>query len=163
MEGENTMERTHSGLAALVVVGLVGLLSHVAAAAEDPGVKVFIEKRCYTCHTVASHAAEIDKQKAAFIKESGAEPEEEGEGDKETKGGDLSDVGKKRTAAWLDEFLKNPKAQFKDDADCQREAKKKDRKKFKGTPEDFTALKGFLGSLKGEAKQAAGFTSCLKE
>jgi hypothetical protein len=59
--------------------------------------------------------------------------------------------------------LKNPKPRFKDDADCQKEAKKKDRKKFKGTPEEFTALMTFLSSLKQEAKQAPGFTSCLKE
>jgi len=61
------------------------------------------------------------------------------------------------------EFLKNPKPHFKDDADCQKEAKQKDRKKFKGTPEEFTALTKFLGTLKSEAKQAPGFKSCLKE
>ncbi|MEB2286191.1 MAG: c-type cytochrome [Myxococcales bacterium] len=157
------MERTHSGLAVLVVAGLVGALASAAAAADDPGVKVFIEKRCYTCHTVASHAAEIEKQKAAFIKASGAEADEEGEDEKDSKGGDLSDVGAKRTAAWVDEILKNPKPSFKDTPECQRLAKQKDRKKFKGTPEELTALEKFLGSLKGEAKQAAGFTSCLKD
>lgn len=157
------MERAYSRLAAVVVVGLLGGLAGTARAADDAGVKVFIEKRCYTCHTVSARAAEVEKQKAAFIKQMGAEPDEEGAGDKETRGGDLSDVGKKRDAAWLQEFLKNPKPRFKDDADCQKEAKKKDRKKFKGTPEEFSALTSFLGSLKAEAKQAAGFTSCLKE
>jgi cbb3-type cytochrome oxidase cytochrome c subunit len=157
------MERAYSGFAAVVVFGLLGGVAGVAMAAEDPGVKVFIEKRCYTCHTVSARAADVDKQKAAFIKQMGAEPDEEGEGDKETRGGDLSDVGKKRDAAWLQDFLKNPKPRFKDDADCQKEAKKKDRKKFKGTPEEFTALMSFLSSLKSEAKQAPGFNSCLKE
>jgi hypothetical protein len=157
------MERASSRLAAVVVVGLLGGLARVAMAADDPGVKVFIEKRCYTCHTVSARAAEVEKQKAAFIKQMGAEPDEEGEGEKESRGGDLADVGKKRDAAWLQDFLKNPKPHFKDDADCQKEAKKKDRKKFKGTPEEFTALNGFLSSLKSEAKQAPGFSSCLKE
>ena len=86
----------------------------------------------------------------------GAEPAEGGEGEKDSKGGDLSDAGKKRDAAWLQEFLKSPKPHFKDDADCQKEAKQKDRKKFKGTPEEFTALTAFLGGLKSEAKQAPG-------
>ena len=142
---------------------LVGVLGREAAAA-DPGLKVFIAKRCYTCHTINARSAEVDKEKAAFIKEVGVEPEEEGEADeKETRGGDLSDVGKKRDAAWLKEFTKSPKGHFKDDAACQREAKKKDRKKFKGTPEDLDALLAFLQGLKQEAKQAPGFSSCLKE
>jgi cbb3-type cytochrome oxidase cytochrome c subunit len=139
----------------------LALPARPASAGDDPGIKVFIEKRCYTCHAVAARAADVEKQKAAFMKEMGAEPGDEG--DKETRGGDLSDVGKKRDAAWLQAFLKDPKPHFKADADCQREAKKKDRKKFKGTPEDLTALTTFLSSLKQEAKQAPGFTSCLKE
>lgn len=157
------MERGYSRLAAVLVGAVIGLVGHDAVAA-DPGVKVFIEKRCYTCHTINAKSAEVEKEKAAFIKESGAEAEEEGEGDdKETRGGDLSDVGKKRDAAWLTDFLKSPKGQFKDDADCQREAKKKDRKKFKGTPEELNSLMALLQSLKQEAKQVPGFKSCLKE
>jgi cbb3-type cytochrome oxidase cytochrome c subunit len=159
------MERSHTRLAALLVLGLFGFLGlhgRVASAADDAGVKVFVEKRCYTCHTVSARASDVDKQKAAFIKSMGAEPEEAGEA-RETKGGDLSDVGKKRDRAWLQTFLKNPKPGFKADGDCQQEAKKKDRKKFKGTPEEFDALLTFLTSLKQDAKQAPGFTSCLKE
>lgn len=93
----------------------------------------------------------------------GGEPEEEGKDDKGSRGGDLSDAGKKRDAAWTQDFLRSPKGHFKDDADCQRVAKKKDLKKFKGTPEELAALMAFLSSLKQEAKQAPGFTSCLKE
>jgi cbb3-type cytochrome oxidase cytochrome c subunit len=154
------MERSHSSVAAIVVVGLVAFGARIASAADDPGVKVFVEKRCYTCHTVAA-SPEVDKAKAAFLKESGAEPDEGGGG--ETKGGDLSGVGKRHDAAWLQEFLKNPKPHFKDDAECQKEAKQKDRKKFKGTSDEFTALTKFLGTLKSDPKQAPGFTSCLKE
>ena len=146
-------------LLALVLVGLLGR----DAAAADPGLKVFIQKRCYTCHTISARSADVEKEKAAFIKETGVEPEEGEADEKETRGGDLSDVGKKRDAAWLQEFMKSPKGHFKDDAACQREAKKKDRKKFKGTPAELDALMAFLASLKQEAKQAPGFTSCLKE
>jgi hypothetical protein len=162
LEGENHMDRSHSGIAAVVVVvGILGVGAAVASAADDPGVKVFIDKRCYTCHTVSARP-DVDKAKAAFIKESGAEPEEAA-GEAGSKGGDLSDVGKKRDAAWLAEFLKNPKPHFKDGGDCPDKARQKDRKKFKGSPEDFAALTKFLGSLKSDGKQAAGFTSCLKE
>jgi len=155
------MERSHSSVAAVVVIGLAAFGGAVAAAADDPGIKVFVEKRCYTCHTVSANPA-VDKAKTAFLKESGADAGD-AEGDKDTKGGDLSDVGKKRDAAWLTAFLKDPKPHFKDDADCQKEAKQKDRKKFKGTPEDFAALTKFLGTLKSEAKQAPDFQSCLKD
>jgi cbb3-type cytochrome oxidase cytochrome c subunit len=143
---------------------LVALLGGEVWAAE-PGLKTFIEKRCYTCHTINARSADVEKEKTAFIKEKGVEPEEgEAEGDeKETRGGDLSDVGKKRDAEWLREFSKSPKGHFKDDTACQREAKKKDRKKFKGTPEELDALVTFLLTLKQEAKQAPGFTSCLKD
>jgi cbb3-type cytochrome oxidase cytochrome c subunit len=156
------MERSRSGIAAVALIGLFGAFGGAAGAADDPGIKVFVEKRCYSCHTVSARAADVDKQKAAFLKASGADAGDAGDEDKDTKGGDLSDVGKKRDAAWLDEFLKSPKPHFKDDAECQREAKQKDRKKFKGSPEEFSALTAFLGSLKSEAKQAPGFTSCLK-
>jgi cytochrome c2 len=163
LEGENDMERSHTSVAALAIVAVVMGSAGAVAAADDPGIKVFIEKRCYTCHTVSARAADVDKQKDAFLKAAGAEPAGEEEGEKDSKGGDLSDVGKKRDAAWLQEFLKSPKGHFKDEADCQKEAKQKDRKKFKGTPEEFTALTTFLGTLKSEAKQAPGFTSCLKD
>lgn len=156
------MERSHSSVTAVAIVAVV-MGSAGAVAAADPGIEVFIEKRCYTCHTVSARASDVDKEKAAFLKAAGAEPAAENEGEKDSKGGDLSDVGKKRDAAWLQDFLKSPKPHFKDDADCQKEAKQKDRKKFKGTPEELAALMGFLGSLKADAKQAPGFTSCLKD
>lgn len=142
-------------------MALVGLLGGEAAAA-DAGLKVYIQKRCYTCHTINARSAEVEKEKAAFIKEMDVQPEEEA-GDKESRGGDLSDAGKKRDPAWLRDFLKSPKGQFKDDAACQRAAKKKDLKRFKGTPEELDALMVFLQGLKQEAKQAPGFTSCIKE
>ena len=155
------MARVQTGLAALTTIILAGAWSTVAVA-QDKGVQAFVEKRCYTCHTIASKSAEVDKQKAAFMKASGVEAPAGDEEDKDSAGGDLSDVGKKHDADWIKKFLQDPKPHFKDDADCQRSAKKKDRKKVKAGP-DLDALVPFLAGLKGEAKQAAGFTSCLKE
>ncbi len=150
----------------LVLAVAFTIVGYGTALAADAGLKIFVEKRCYTCHSVDSQAKALEAEKAAFVKAQGVEEEsgEEGESDeKDKKGGDLSGVGKQRTAEWLKKFLKDPKAEFKEGADCQKKAKNKDRKKFKGTPEDFDALVTFLTSLKGEAKQAAGFSSCLKE
>jgi cbb3-type cytochrome oxidase cytochrome c subunit len=148
----------------LTVVGVALAYGEGAAADADAGLKTFIEKRCYTCHTIAARAADVDKAKAAFVKEQGVEPAgEDAEEEKDKRGGDLSDVGKKRQADGLKTFLKNPKPGFKDDADCQREAKKKDRKKFKGSDQELDTLIAFLMTLKKEATQPPGFTSCLKE
>ncbi len=150
---------------ASVFVLIVGLaLARGNAAAADAGLNTFVEKRCYTCHTIAARAGDVDKAKAEFMKAQGAESSgEEGEDEKEKRGGDLSDVGKKRKAEWVKALLKDPKPHFKDDADCQRAGKQKDRKKFKGTDQELDSLVAFLMTLKGEAKQAAGFKSCLKE
>lgn len=151
-----------------VVVGLMtfAVAGYGEALAADAGLKVFVEKRCYSCHGIESQAKALETEKAAFVKAQGVEEEADEEGgadEKDKKGGDLSGVGKQRTADWLKKFLKDPKPEFKEGADCQKKAKNKDRKKFKGTPEEFDSLVAFLMTLKGEEKQAAGFTSCLKE
>jgi len=148
---------------AFVLITAVVTLAGGNAAAADKGLDTFVEKRCYTCHTIAARDADVDKAKAAYMKAQGVESGGEGEEEKDKRGGDLSDVGKKRTAEWLKTFLKNPKPEFKDDADCQDAARKKDRKKFKGTDQEFDGLVAFLMTLKQEAKQPAGFKSCLKE
>lgn len=148
---------------AFVLIAAVVTLSGGTATAADQGLDTFVEKRCYTCHTIAARDADVDKAKAAFMKQQGVESSGEGEEEKDKRGGDLSDVGKKRKAEWLKTFLKSPKPEFKDDATCQDAARKKDRKKFKGTDQEFDALVAFLMTLKQEAKQPAGFTSCLKE
>ena|SRR6185369_13646182 len=164
MEGENDMARVQTGLAALTTIVLAGAWASTVAAADDKGIQAFVEKRCYTCHTIASKSADVDKQKAAFMKASGVEAPAGDEGeDKDSAGGDLSGVGKEHDAEWIKKFLQDPKPHFKDDADCQREAKKKDRKKLKAGSPELDALVPFLAGLKGEAKQAAGFKPCLKE
>jgi cbb3-type cytochrome oxidase cytochrome c subunit len=150
----------------LVLVIALTVIGYGKALAADAGLKVFVEKRCYTCHSIESQAKALEAEKAAFVKAQGveAEKDEEGEGDeKDKKGGDVSGVGKLRSAEWLKKFLKDPKPEFKEGADCQKKAKSKDRKKFKGTPEEFDALVTYLMAQKAEAKQPAGFTSCLKE
>jgi cbb3-type cytochrome oxidase cytochrome c subunit len=149
-----------------IVVALIafGAVGYGEALAADAGLKVFVEKRCYSCHSIESQAKALEAEKAAFVKAQGVEEEDEGESDeKDKKGGDLSGAGKQRSADWLKKFLKDPKPEFKEGADCQKKAKNKERKKFKGTDAEYDTLITFLASLKGEAKQAPGFTSCLKE
>ncbi|HVY55257.1 MAG TPA: c-type cytochrome [Thermodesulfobacteriota bacterium] len=130
---------------------------------EQKGIAVFVEKRCYTCHTVKAEAAKIDEAKAAFAKSKGVEVKESGEEKEEAKGGDLSNIGADKDTKWLSEFLKNPKDYFKDTAECKKLAKKKERKKFKGTDAEFQDLIAWLGTLKFGNQQEPGFEQCLKE
>lgn len=132
--------------------------------ANDQGRKIFVESRCYTCHTIKAEATQIEKEKEAFAKAKGVElkDEDNNEGDDEKKGGDLSDVGKNRDSEWLTEFVQKPKDYFKDDSRCKKIAKKKHRKRFKGAEEDLNTLVSYLSSLKYK-KQGELPESCLKE
>lgn len=151
------------GIASLTVLLFPGMaVWSQDTATVDKGREVFVEKRCYTCHTVNADAEAIEKEKAEFAEAKGVELKE-GEEEKEKRGGDLSNVGKVRDADWIKGLIQNPKEHFKDTPECQREAKKKDRKKFKGTEEELQALVAYLSSLKYEEQQAEGFQSCLKE
>jgi len=131
---------------------------------NDQGRKIFIESRCYTCHTIKAEAAQIEKEKEAFAKAKGVElkDKDDEEGNDEKKGGDLSDVGKNRDSEWLTEFVQKPKDYFKTEADCKKIAKKKYRKRFKGSEEELNALVTYLTSLKYE-KQGEVSESCLKD
>jgi len=128
---------------------------------KDQGRKLFIEKRCYTCHTIDSEANEIEKQKEAFAKEKGVESSSEDDGDR--IGVDLSDIGKRRDKDSFTNFLKDPRPSFKDTPPCQKNAKKKYRKRFKGTPEEFDSLIAYLMTLKYDSQQKEDFESCLKK
>ncbi len=133
----------------------------------DAGRKIFIEKRCYTCHTVNAEAKLIEKEKEEFAKAKGVEvkpkeEDEDGEEDQKT-GGDLSGVGKMRNAEWIQKFVQNPKDYFQDSPECAKKAKKKYRKRFKGTEQELTSLVTYLSSLKYEEQQDKDFKSCLKE
>ncbi len=131
---------------------------------NEQGRKIFIESRCYTCHTIKSEATQIEKEKEAFAKSKGVELKDEDskEGDDEKKGGDLSDVGNERDSEWLTKFVTKPKEYFKDEADCKKIAKKKYRKRFKGSEEGLITLVTYLLSLKYE-KQGEVSESCLKD
>ena len=130
---------------------------------KEQGRKTFIESRCYTCHTIKAEAAQIEKEKEAFAKAKGVElKDDDKEGDDEKKGGDLSDVGNERDSKWLTEFVQKPKDYFKDESDCRKIAKKKYRKRFKGSEEELNALVTYLASLKYE-KQGKVSESCLKD
>jgi Cytochrome c len=134
-------------------------------ASEDPGMRLisFVEKRCHTCHTVKAESSQIDAAKVAFAKSKGIEVKENGEEKEETIGGDLSNVGATRDAKWLSEFLKSPKDYFKDTPECNKLAKKKERKKFKGTDAEFQNLLAWLATLKyGECRKRDSRTTSKK-
>ena len=151
-------------------VYVLALLLMIPAAAyaqdgsvQQKGIAIFVEKRCYTCHTVKAEAAQVEAAKEAFAKSKGVELKESEEDKDESKGGDLSNVGADRDAKWLTDFIKNPKDYFKDTPDCKKLAKKKDRKKFKGTDAEFQVLLAWLETLKYGNMQEDRFESCLKE
>jgi len=139
------------------------LLRSESNTVKETGRKIFVESRCYTCHTIKSEAAQIEKEKEAFAKAKGVElKDDDDDGDDEKKGGDLSNVGKNRDSEWLTEFVQKPKNYFKTEADCKKIAKKKYRKRFKGSEEELNTLVTYLTSLKYE-KQGEVSESCLKD
>jgi len=133
-----------------------------AQSVQEKGIAVFVEKRCYTCHTVKAEAAQIDAAKAAFAQSKGVELKES-DGDKDAKGGDLSNIGASKDTAWLTTFLKDPEGYFLDTPECKKLAKQKDRKKFKGTDAELQDLTAWLVTLKYGDMQEPGFQNCLKE
>ena len=135
-----------------------------AVKADDQGLKIFVEKRCYSCHTINSEAKKLDAEKQAFAEAKGVElkDDDDDEDDDDKKGGDLSDTGKNRDSKWLADFVQNPKDYFKTGSKCKKIAKKKHRKRFKGTDEELTALVTYLTSLKYDSEDEVSET-CLKE
>ena len=143
------------------------LIIPAAAFAQDSvqqkGIEVFVEHRCYTCHTVKAESDKIEAAKIAFAKSKGIEVKEKEEKNEEKIGGDLSNVGANRSTEWLSKFLKDPRDYFKDTPDCKKEARKKERKKFKGSDAEFKDLIAWIETLKYGNMQEPGFKSCLKE
>ncbi len=127
------------------------------------GIEIFVEKRCYTCHTIKSESEKVEIAKQEFAKSKGVELKEDDDEKEESKGGDLSDVGNQRNKEWLTDFVKTPKNFFKGDSKCKRLAKKKYRKRFKGSDEEYEILITYLSTLKYGNQQDADFESCLKE
>ena len=149
-------------------VYVLAILSMVSAAtyaqdtdAQKQGQAIFIEKRCYTCHTIKAQAAEIEAAKAAFAAAKGVELKEKDNDKDKSKGGDLSNIGSERDKEWITEYVKNPKKYFKSESKCKKLAKKKYRKRFKGSDEEYEVLIAYLTTLKYGDMKEAGFKSCL--
>jgi len=155
------MEQIYRYVYVLVLLISSFTVANTQSSAAD-GPTIFVESRCYTCHTIKAQSAEIEAAKVAFAESKGVELKED-EDKEEAKGGDLSNVGNLRDKQWITDFLKDPKPFFKDSASCKKEAKKKYRKRFKGSEEQFEVLVTYISSLKYGDMQEAGFESCLKE
>ena len=147
-------------LVVVIILYSTALAQNNEAAAN--GRKMFIEKRCYTCHTINAEADAIQKEKEAFAKSKGVELKSNEEDD-EGIAPDLSNIGSKRDAESITTFLKNPKKYFKDTPVCKSNAKKKYRKRFKGSPEELEVLVIYLSSLNYDSYTQEDFVSCLKE
>jgi len=130
--------------------------------ASENGRKMFIEKRCYTCHTINAESDAIQQEKVAFAKSKGVELKSDDDDD-EGIAPDLSDIGTKRDAESITAFIKDPKKSFKDTPVCKSNAKKKYRKRFKGSPEELDVLVIYLSSLNYDSYAEEDFVSCLKE
>jgi len=111
------MRKVLSGIAILSFAFLVLFVS--AASAEDPaGQKLFLEKKCNTCHAVES--VKIEKKMAS------------------SKAPDLSNVGSTRDAAWISKWLNK---------EVENNGKKH-MPTWSGTPEEQKTLSDWLASLK---------------
>ena len=145
----------------LTVVLLI--TSQVWAQDVDKGRMEFVKNRCYKCHTINSDSVAIEKDMKEFAQSMGVEYKPDEEKDEEKMGGDLSHVGNIRSKEFLTKFVQDPRSYFKDTPDCERESKKKYRKRFKGSDAELKDLVAYISSLKNKNQQAADFKSCLKE
>ena len=113
-----------------LAVAVVFALSATPVSAGASGEDIYKNKKCGTCHanTAATKAS------------------------KAKKGTYLGDVGGKRTAAWLDEYMKDPEAMRKKDAKLAEDSKKNFDKPMKKTAglsaEDRKALVDYMMTLK---------------
>ena len=114
------MKKFVAGCAILLFVFLVSFAS-VAAADDAAAQKLFVDKKCNTCHSIES--AKIEKKMAS------------------SKAPDLSDVGSTRNAEWISKWLKK-------EVDLEG---KKHPSTWSGTPEELKTLSDWLGSLKKKA------------
>jgi cytochrome c2 len=111
------MKKIVAGIAILLFAFLVSF-SSVAKADDAAAQKLFVDKKCNTCHSVES--AKIDKKMAS------------------SKAPDLSDVGTKQNAEWLTKWLNK-------EVDLDG---KKHPASWSGTPDDQKTLVTWLASLK---------------
>jgi mono/diheme cytochrome c family protein len=100
------------GIAIMMGFAMSGGLAQGEKGSAEKGKELYEAKKCGLCHTV------------------------DGSGGK--KGGDLSDVGDKRDAVWLTNYMKDPKS-------VMPEAK---MPAFRGSDEELQDLVAYLMSLK---------------
>jgi mono/diheme cytochrome c family protein len=113
------MKNVFSGIAILLFAFLVSFISIASADDTVPaGQKLFLEKKCNTCHSVES--AKIEKKMAS------------------SKAPDLSDVGSTRDAEWITKWL-NKEVELNG---------KKHMPTWSGTPEEQKTLVDWVASLK---------------
>jgi len=156
------MEQIYRYVYVLAFLFLISTASYAQDASVD-GPAVFVESRCYTCHTIKAQSTEIEAAKAAFAESKGVELKEDEDEKDESKGGDLSDIGNERDQKWLTDYVKSPKKFFKSGSKCKKLAKKKYRKRFKGSDEHYEVLIVYLTTLKYGDMREEGFESCLIE
>ena len=133
-------QRAHmpTALAVLLLAGaLVAAGSQAQDAKEEPkvpaGQQVFLKYKCNSCHTL--EAAKVVK----------VEDEDEAkDSSTKRKPPDLSGVGKKHPAAWMEKYLTK-----KEMIDGERHSKK-----FRGTEEELKTVTAWLETYKVEAKKA---------
>jgi cbb3-type cytochrome oxidase cytochrome c subunit len=113
-------------VAVIIVLGFTVLCGSLAIAADTgampAGQKLFMDKKCNTCHSLES--LKIPKKLAS------------------SKGPDLSNVGAQRTSDWIVKWLKK-------EVDLNG---KKHLSAFSGTPEEAKTLSDWLATLKTAPK-----------
>jgi cytochrome c len=114
---EITMKKIVAGTAILLFAFLISF-SSIAKADDAAAQKLFVDKKCSTCHSVES--AKIEKKMAS------------------SKAPDLSDIGSTQNAEWISKWLKK-------EVDLSG---KKHPASWSGTPEELKTLSDWLGSLK---------------
>lgn len=117
------MKNISSFIVALIIIVFVGSsLCFAADTAMPAGQKLFVDKKCATCHSIDS--MKITKKLAS------------------SKAPDLSNIGAEKNAEWIQKWLKK-------EVDLNG---KKHPAAFTGTPEESKTLSEWLATLKKEAK-----------
>lgn len=126
-EEENEMKQALTFLTAILA------LAWASSAAAADGKALYTQYKCNSCHAVSA-------QGIAVVEEEGEEAEE---GEEVERPSDLSDIGTKREASWLKDWLLK-----KVDIDG-----KKHRKKYEFKGSDLDTLTKWLATLKDAPKK----------
>ena len=128
------MRMIPSCLAVAMAAAVALLGAGVAFSAELPaGHQVFLKAKCNSCHTLKS--AKIEKRKVEATEEE--EAAATGTGSKKEPP-DLSGVGIKRDATWIENWL----------ARKELIDGKKHKKRFSGTPAEMKTVSAWLATMK---------------